>query len=172
VLGEDRDLAAVVLRILRTDRLADVAVGYTPVSRTSEVALTWGLPLDGPRALELALTGEADKVPLIRDDSGGVLLGLGTIGPLRGVGYCDETQVLRGPAKQIRVSPDARGAGLEVSVLHRGLFNRRQKTTYGRALEVGCMPTTVVRDGVRHERAVKRWNWYRHTEDLRLVRGV
>ena len=170
VVGDDGDLNAVVLRLLRTERLGEVAVGFAPVVDDSEVAITWDLPLELGRALDVALGGSPDRVPLIRDDKGGVLVGMGRIGPLRGVAYCDDTQVLRGPAKVIRVVPA--GVGLEVSVAHRGLFNRRQRTTTGRALEVGCLPTRVTRDGVAYERPVKKWHWYRHTEDLRLVRGV
>jgi len=170
VIGDDGDLAAVVLRLLRTERLAEVAVGYASVVDDSEVAITWDLPLDTGRALDVALTGSPDRVPLVRDDRGGVLIGLGVIGPLRGVAYCDDTQVLRGPAKAIRVVPA--GEGIEVTVAHRGLFNRRQRSTTGRAFEVGCLPTRVVRDGVAYERSVRKWHWYRHTEDLRLVRGV
>ncbi|HWC82797.1 MAG TPA: hypothetical protein VG756_22820 [Pseudonocardiaceae bacterium] len=171
VLGTDADLNAVVLRLLRTERLADVALGYVPVSGASEVAATWDLPTDPRRALEAALHGEADRVPLVRDDNGGVLVGLGTIGPVRGVGYCDDTRVLRGPAKLIRVTP-LPGAGLQVAVAHRGLVNRREQVTAGRSFEIGCLSTIVTRDGVPHERPQKRWTWYRHTEDLRLVRGV
>ncbi|HEX4722889.1 MAG TPA: hypothetical protein VH333_10270 [Pseudonocardiaceae bacterium] len=170
VVGDDGDLAAVVLRLLRTERLGEVAIGYAPVIDDSEVSLTWDLPADLGRALDVALGGTPDRVPLIRDDKGGVLIGLGTIGPLRGVAYCDDTQVLRGPAKTIRVVPASNG--IEVAVAHRGLFNRRQRSTTGRAFEVGCLPTKVVRDGVAYERPVKTWRWYRHTEDLRLVRGV
>ncbi|HEY0807743.1 MAG TPA: hypothetical protein VGD84_21940, partial [Pseudonocardiaceae bacterium] len=170
VIGDDADLAAVVGRILRTERLGAVAVGYAPVIGDSEVAITWDLPLDTAAALDVALGGDPDRVPLIRDDKGGVLVGLGSIGPLRGVAYVDDTKVLRGPAKTIRVVPG--GNGLEVTVAHRGLFNRKQRSTTGRAFEVGCLPTRLVRDGVAYERPVKRWNWYRHTEDLRLVRGV
>jgi hypothetical protein len=172
VHGTDGDLAAVVLRLMRTDRLTTVPVGFVPASPESEVAITWHLPDDPGRALDVALGGDADRVPLIRDDVGGVLVGLGTIGPLRGVAYCDDTQVLRGPAKLVRVTPSAIGGGLEVSVAHRGLFDRRSRTTTGRAFEVGCLATRVVRDGVVYEKPVKRWNWYRHTEDLRLIRGV
>jgi hypothetical protein len=170
VVGADADMAAVVLRLLRTERLAEVAVGFAPVADDSDVAITWGLPLDLARALDVALIVAPDRVPLIRDDKGGVLVGLGRIGPLRGVGYCDDTQVLRGPAKTIRVVPA--GEGIEVTVAHRGLFNRRQRANTGRAFEVGCLPTKVVRDGVEYERPVKKWHWYRHTEDLRLVRGT
>jgi hypothetical protein len=170
VVGEDGDLNAVVVRLLRTERLGEVPVGFAPVVDDSDVAITWDLPLDLGRALDVALGALPDRVPLVRDDQGGVLVGLGRIGPLRGVAYCDDTQVLRGPAKTIRVVPG--GQGIEVTVAHRGLFNRKQRTTQGRAFEIGCLPTRVVRDGVAYERPVKRWNWYRHTEDLRLIRGL
>lgn len=172
VAGTDADLAAVVLRLLRTDRLAEVAVGYLPAERSSQAAAIWGLPADPERALGLALRGEPDRVPLIRDDAGGVLVGLGTIGPVRGVGYCDDTRVLRGPAKLVRVSPALTGPGLVVSVRHGGLWSgRRAAATLGRSFEIGCLPTTVTTDGVPHERETRRWTWYRHTEDLRVIRG-
>jgi hypothetical protein len=170
VVGEDGDLNAVVVRLLRTERLGEVPVGFAPVADDSDVAITWDLPLELGRALDVALSASPDRVPLVRDDQGGVLVGLGRIGPLRGVAYCDDTQVLRGPAKTIRVVPG--GNGIDVTVAHRGLFNRKQRSTQGRAFEVGCLPTRVIRDGVPYERPVKRWNWYRHTEDLRLIRGL
>jgi hypothetical protein len=170
VIGEDGDLNAVVVRLLRTDRLGEVPIGFASVVDDSDVAITWDLPSDLARALDVALNASPDRVPLIRDDQGGVLVGLGSIGPLRGVAYCDDTKVLRGPAKTIRVVPNSNG--IEVAVAHRGLFNRRQRTTTGRAFELGCLPTRVISDGVAYARPVKRWNWYRHTEDLRLIRGL
>lgn len=171
VIGRDADLAAVVLRLLRRDQLAEVPIGYVPTSQESDVAVTWDMPTAAGKAVEVALQGEADRVPLVRDDSGGVLIGLGSIGPVRGVGYCDDTRVLRGPAKSVTVVP-LLGAGLQVSVKHRGLLNRREQVTAGRSFEIGCLPTRVVRDGVAHDRPQKRWTWYRHTEDLRLIRGL
>jgi hypothetical protein len=172
VLGDDADLAAVVLRLLRAERL-DVPVGFVPLAEESDVAITWGLSADRGRALDIALGGEPDRVPLVRDDNGGVLVGLGRIGPLRGVAYCDDTQVLRGPAKSVRVVPHAAdGGGIEVTVAHRGLFNRKSQTTHGRAFELGSLATKVVRDGVPHDRPIRKWHWYRHTEDLRLIRGL
>jgi hypothetical protein len=168
VLGSDADLAAVVLRLLRTERLAEVPVGYVPTSAGSAVAGLWGLSLDPGRAFDVAMAGAPDPVPLLRDDSGGVLLGLGVLGPVRGVAYCDNDQVLRGQANRIEVSPDAAGGGLLVRV-RRGLLVRRTREATGRAFEIGCLPTSPVSDGVPHPRAVSRWVWYRHTEDLRLV---
>lgn len=167
VVGHDADLAAVVLRLLRTNRLAKVPVGFASLTGDSAAATVWGLPRNGDEALELALTAEPRKVPLVRDGNGGVLVGQGKLGPLRGIAYCDEVQVLRGPARRIRVAPHA--TGIQVTVTPSGLFPRPTQTVRCRAFELGCMPTTVVRDGVRHDRPVHRWHWYRHTEDLRLL---
>jgi hypothetical protein len=171
VLGTDADLAAVVLRLLRTERLADVPVGYVPRSPGSAVARLWGLPTDPGRALDVAVAGDPDPVPLVRDDSGGVLVGLGELGPVRGVAYCDNERVLRGQANRVEVSPDPVGRGLTVR-LRRGLLVPRTHTATGRAFEIGCLPIRPVLDGVTHPRPVNRWTWYRHTEDLRLVRGL
>jgi hypothetical protein len=173
VCGTDADLAAVVLRLLRTERLDEVPVAYLPAGDDSAAAALWGLPTDPGRALDLALRGEPDRVPLVRDDAGGVLVGLGVLAPVRGVAYCDDEQVLRGTASRVEVTPDpSGGAGLVVHVVRRGLLARRVRTAYGRATQLGCLPAHPVRDGVRHPRAVSRWTWYRHTEDLRLVRGL
>jgi hypothetical protein len=37
---------------------------------------------------------------------------------------------------------------------------------------LGCIPTRPISDGVAYPRAVSKWTWYRHSEDLRLVRGL
>ncbi|XVV03645.1 hypothetical protein ACQPW3_41110 [Actinosynnema sp. CA-248983] len=171
VHGTDADLNAVVLRLLRTERLAEVPVGYVPASPSSDVARLWHLPTDPGRALDLALSGEADRVSLVRDDVGGVLVGLGSLGPVRGVGYADDTVVLRGQASRIEVTPDNE-LGLAVSVVHKRLFTKKVKTTAGRAFQLGCLPVQVNLDGIAHPRPMNKWTWYRHTEDLRLVRGL
>ncbi|HJQ44916.1 MAG TPA: hypothetical protein VJ870_01150 [Amycolatopsis sp.] len=172
VAGTDADLAAVVVRLLRKEKLATTRVGFVPLDPQSEVAALWGLPVDPARALAVALNGDADPVPLIRDDTGGVLVGRGTFGAIRGVAYCDDQLALRGPARSIEVSPDTDGGpGLVVRVL-KGLVFKRPMTVSGRAFQLGCVPTRPTSDGVPHLRAVTRWTWYRHTEDLRLVRGL
>jgi hypothetical protein len=48
----------------------------------------------------------------------------------------------------------------------------RSASAVGRAVQVGCLDAQVVSDGVAHPRPVTRWTWYRHTEPLRLVRGL
>lgn len=169
VAGSDADLAAVVLRLLRTERLADVEVVYAPSDPRSECATRWGIPGAAAVAFWSAAAGSAAPVPVVRDDAGGVLLGLGVLGPVDGVGYCDDENVLRGMARRIEARPDA-GAGLAVRVLRRGRFGRTQvREQRGRALQIGCAPLRPVSDGVTYPRPIERWTWYRHTEDLRLV---
>jgi hypothetical protein len=170
VCGTDADLAAVLLRLLRTEVLGTVPVGYVPVSASSVVALLWGLPSAPSAAVEVALRGEPDRVPLVRDDVGGVLVGLGVVRPLDGVAYCDADVVLRGRASRLEVTPD-RGLGLVVRVVHRGLPGRRVRCAAGRAVQLGCRPTGVWRDGVAG-RTTDRWTWYRHTEDWQLARSI
>jgi hypothetical protein len=172
VLGTDADLAAVVLRLLRKELLAEVSVGYLPAGESSVAAL-WGLPDDAGRAIDVALSGEVDSVPLVRDDAGGVLVGLGRIPPVRGVAYCDDTTVLRGRASAMEVTPDPSGRnGLVVRVIRRGVLGRRVQEFTGRAVQLGCLPVQPVKNGEQHPRPVTKWTWYRHTEDLRVARGV
>jgi hypothetical protein len=178
VYGEDGALAAVVLRLLRLSLLGEVSVGYVPASASSEVARLWGLPVSPSAAVRLALSGEPERVPLIRDDAGGVLVGVGVLRPVRGVVYCDDRRVLRGQASRLEVRPDPEAgpdtsvAGLTVQTSRVGWLGRRGVSAQGRAVQIGCVQTTPQRDGVRYDRPVTRWTWYRHTEDWRLVRGL
>ena len=67
-------------------------------------------------------------------------------------------------AGRSRRSPDGRTAA--------GAGHRpdRRGSAVGRAVQLGCEPATVVLDGVPHPRPVRRWAWYRHTDDWLLVR--
>jgi Diacylglycerol kinase catalytic domain len=169
VCGTDADLAAVLLRLLRTDVVGTVPVGYVPIGTSSVVARRWGLPTAPSTAADLALRGEPDGVPLLRDDAGGVLVGLGVVRPVDGVAYCDDEVVLRGRAARLEVAPD-RALGLMVRVVRGGLLRHRAvRQASGRAVQLGCAPTDVWRDGVA-DRTTDRWTWYRHTEDWQLIR--
>ena len=199
VLGTDADLAAVVLRLLRKGRLSDVTVGYLPVA-ASPASRLWNLPT-GPAGTELALRGRPRPVPLVRDDNGGILVAAGAIAPITGQVYCDDQQVLHGSARSLEVAPDPaaealpesalpesalseptadpRAAelrpaldGLRVTAVRRGFPRRRRTVVRGRAAQASFRPATVLRDGVAHPRPAEQWGWYRHTEDLRLVRGT
>ena len=107
VAGTDADLAAVLVRLLRRDRL-DVELAYVPADRRSAAARLWGLP-HGAAAVELAREGVARPAPLVRDDAGGVLVGRGeirgTAGSVHGEAYCDGVLALRGSARRLVVTP-------------------------------------------------------------------
>jgi hypothetical protein len=169
VAGTDADLAAVVLRLLRRERLSGVSVGFVPSTADSAVAALWGLPADPAGALESAVSGKVTAAPLIRDDKGGVLVGRGSFGTVRGEAYCDEQLAFRGAARSVDVTPAADGPGLAVRVVT-GTLRKRATTWRGRAFQLGGISVRPVCDGVEYPRAVDRWTWYRHTEDLRLVR--
>lgn len=178
VVGADADLAAVLLRLLRTERL-DVEVAFVASSRRSVVTATWGLPT-AARAADLARSGTAGPVPLVRDDTGGVLVGRGEIRDLRGECYCDDVLVLRGSAPRLVVAPGPDGIAVRAgrgSRLPDGGTRPVPPTArsgrgcaVGRAVQVGGAPFTAVADGVAHPRPLERRTWYRHTSDWLLVR--
>jgi hypothetical protein len=195
--GTDADLAAVLQRLLRADRLG-VELAYVPVDRRSVAARVWGLP-HGAAALELARHGTARPAPLVRDDSGGVLVGHGEIRALHGEVYCDGDLVLRGAARRLVVAPWPKAPSITTSAAAPGhadpapaavavragrtgaLPDGRSRpvpptaragrgAATGRAVQVGCLPAALVHDGVAHPRPVTRWAWYRHVADWLLVR--
>jgi hypothetical protein len=166
VAGTDADLAAVAVRLLRTERLATVELAYVPVDPGSPAVRVWRLP-SGRSALAAARSATARPVALVRDDAGGVLLGEGSMRIARGEAYCDAELVLRGAARRLVANP-LTPVGIQVRV-STGTLRRRVRAAHGRALQIGCLETTVTCDGVEHPRPVKRWTWYKHTEDLRLV---
>jgi hypothetical protein len=198
VAGTDADLAAVLQRLMRTNRL-DVELAYLPADRRSVAARVWGLP-QGPAALDLARHGTARAVPLIRDDSGGVLVGRAEVrgaggGAVHGEVYCDEALTLRGAARRIVATPwphppssqGVRPEGAVGGVAVRAGWGDRlpdgrlrpvsptarsgRGAASGRAVQLGCLPATLVHDGVPHPRPVTRWAWYRHVTDWLLVRS-
>lgn len=167
IVGTDADLAGVVSRLIRTERLTSVEVGFVAVAADSVFARLWGLPHTPDEAVEVAVNADTDPVPVLRDDVGGVLVGLGRIAKATGVAYCDSERILDGPAT-IEVRPH-REAGLQVDVSRRGVLGRRVAVHTGRAMQLACAPTTVLRDGSPHPREMATWTWYRNVDDLRLA---
>ena len=171
VAGDDAALAAVLVRLLRRERL-DVELALLPAA-DSVAATVWGVPTDPDEALALAREGTARAVPLVRDDRGGVVAGSHRVGTFTGAVYCDATQVCRGDAAGLVVHPDPVGGGVRVTVTGPrrwgGLRPGREAVAHGRAVQIGCRPAQVQRDGVTDERPLERRSWYRHTEDWRLA---
>jgi len=177
VAGTDADLAAVIVRLLRRERL-DVPVVFLPVG-PSEAARVWRLPTDRAGALDVVRHGRAGPAPLLRDDRGGVVAGAHVVGPFDGVVYCDAHEVLRGPAAGLVVRPDPDGGSAEVGGVAVTVTGRRrlaglrpgvERAARGRAATIGCAPAALRRDGVADDRPLERRSWYRHTADWTLVR--
>ncbi|MET9492577.1 hypothetical protein [Nocardia sp. NPDC006630] len=169
VLGEDAGLAAVLTHLMRTERLG-VEIGYVPVDRTyGSRAYETGT---GSAAAKRALDGKPQETPLIRDDTGKVLIGRATLvaedgGKLEGEAYVDDTRLFTGKVAALLVSPTLELPGLHASV-HRGL--RKKRWVEGRAMQLGTRGAIVTRDGITTDKPVRRSTFYRHHEPWLLVR--
>lgn len=148
VVGGAADLAAVLTRLLRNDRL-DVEVAH----------------VGGLRSAVRAGAAAARRVPLIRDDTGTVLVTAALWLPpegstaIRGEAVADDTVLFDGSAAGVRIEPTTALPGLRAAVL--GGWPRRW---YGaRAVQLGTTGARLVRDGVPARREVRRSTFYRHT---------
>jgi hypothetical protein len=158
VLGTHADLAVVLSRLLRADRL-DVEVAH--------VRRRW--------SARRARTGAARRVPLIRDETGAVLTRVAywlppddTAGTLAGEAVVDDTQLFDGEVTGVRIEPTPGVPGLRASVASGRLRPRRWVT--GRAAQLGTTGALVVRDGLRSGRPVRRSTFYRNTQGWLSVR--
>lgn len=157
VVGAESDLAAVLTRLLRTERL-DLEVAFA----------------SGWLAARRARHGEARRTPLIRDESGTVIVGRaqwsGTVpgAPLHGEAVVDDTVLFDGEVAGVCVEPTAEMPGLRAAVLSRR--GRPGRWVAGRAAQLGTTGAMLTRDGVAAPRPVRRSTFYRHTEGWLAVR--
>jgi hypothetical protein len=152
VLGTPADLAVVLARLLRTDRL-DVEVAF--VRR--------------PWTARRARRAPARRVPLIRDETGAVLVSVAFWLPpgeessaVAGEAVVDDTLLFDGKVTGVRIEPTAELPGLRASVLTGRMRPRRWVT--GRAAQLGTTGVLVVRDGVPAARPARRSTFYRNTK--------
>jgi hypothetical protein len=153
-VGSDADLAAVLTRLLRADRL-DVEVGH---------AAGWW-------SARRARRGTARRVPLIRDETGHVIVGSaewrGEDGaPLHGEAVADDAQLFDGDVAGVRIEPTQAMPGLRACVIRPG----RRRWVAGRAVQLGTTGAVVVRDENEAPKIVRRSTFYRHTQGWLLVR--
>ena len=148
ILGSDADLAAVLTRMMRTERL-DVEVAH----------------VKGRYGARRAVTGMARRVPLIRDETATAVVGAALWLPpdsaaaLRGEAVVDDAVLFDGEVAGVRIEPTAAMPGLKATVL----AGHRRQWLAGRAVQLGTTGARVVRDGVAGPREVKRSTFYRHT---------
>lgn len=156
VVGDAVNLATVLTRMLRTDRL-DVEVGYAPNR--------W--------AARRARSGTARRVPLIRDETGQVIVGAarwvpsGDAGVVHGEAVVDDTVLFDGDVAGVRIEPTGTLPGLRAAVV--SATGRRGRWVSGRAAQLGCTGAVVVRDGVPAPQPVRRSVFYRNVEGWLLV---
>ena len=168
VVGGDADLAAVLNRLLRAERL-DVEVAYVPRRRTPATRV-YRLPA-GRRAAGRAGRGAARRVPLIRDETGSVIVGGASWRPaddrqlIHGEAVVDDTSLFDGDVAGVRIEPTLAMPGLRA--LPHGIWRR---WINGRAVQLGSTGVAVVRDGVPAPRAARRSTFYRNVEGWLLVR--
>lgn len=173
VLGDDAELAAVLTRLLRAERL-DIEVAYVPRRRT-RATRAYRLPA-GSRAARRAGRGSARRVPLIRDETGSVIVGrAGWLPPddarsIRGEAVVDDTTLFDGDVTGVRIEPTLTMPGLRAAVDGRGLGRLWRRWVTGRAAQLGSTGVTVLRDGIPAPRAARRSAFYRNIEGWLLVR--
>jgi hypothetical protein len=161
VRGPVHALSAVLAKLLRAGRSAQVPVAWEPGADRDSVGLARSLGIG---------TGEPRDLTLVRDDHGGVLLhhgrleaeGDGRRSLSRRLGlqaHHDDIKVADGEITRIDVRPEWQAVDtIAVTVMTLPLRPTRQTT--GRALQVACDPARVVRDGVPYRRPVTSWTWY------------
>ncbi|MBY0290492.1 MAG: peptidase M50 [Mycobacteriaceae bacterium] len=157
VVGSQADLAAVLSRLLKADRL-DVEVAH----------LRW------PWQARRARTGAATRIPLIRDETGKVIVGAAHWLPpddtatIRGEATVDDVVLFHGEVTAVRIEPTTTMPGLRAAALSSRM--RPKRWVAGRAAQLGTEGALVVRDGVAGQRPVRRSTFYRHTEGWLSVR--
>ena len=148
VIGSEADLASVLTRLMRSERL-DIEVAHVP----------------GRRGARRALTGVARRIPLVRDETATAVAGAalwlppGDSAVLRGEAVVDDIVLFDGEVTGVRIEPTTGMPGLRAAVL----TGHRRRWVTGRAVQLGTVGAQVVRDGVTGSREVKRSTFYRHT---------
>ncbi|TLH62955.1 peptidase M50 [Mycolicibacterium phocaicum] len=157
VVGDHADLSATLARLLRDDRL-DVEVGFVP-------PLTRG----GLGAARRARDGVAQRVPLIRDETGAVIVRSARWLPsggdaITGEAVVDDTVLFDGQSAGVVIEPLAGMPGLRARALGAGRSGPGRGWVAGRAAQLGSTGVLVERDGVAAARPTRRSAFYRHIQ--------
>jgi hypothetical protein len=169
VVGADADLAAVLTRLLRAERL-DIEVAYVPRRRTAATRV-YRLRA-GRRAARRSKSGSARRAPLIRDETGSVIVGQADWLPdpstserlLHGEAIVDDNPLFDGDVAGVCIEPTPSLPGLRARV------HGRRRWITGRAVQLGSTGVAVIRDGVPAPRAARRSTFYRNVEGWLAVR--
>ncbi|WP_070380506.1 hypothetical protein [Rhodococcus sp. WMMA185] len=171
VVGTDAALAATLTRLMRTERL-HIELAYV-AEKHSDATDAYHLSV-GARGARTALKGNAQRMPLIRDDAGVALVGCATLtgpggGPLIGEAYADDTLLFSGTTPKINITPTPQMPGLRASIEPRSRWLPR-RWVQGRAVQLGSPAAVLTRDEIPHPRELVRSTFYRHDQEWLLVR--
>ncbi|NKE29470.1 peptidase M50, partial [Mycobacterium tuberculosis] len=117
--------------------------------------------------------GVARRVPLIRDETGSVIVGRAQWLPaeeqalIHGEAVVDDTVLFDGDVAGVCIEPTLTLPGLRAAVDGAGKWRR---WIGGRAAQLGTTGAAVLRDGVAAPRPVRRSTFYRNVEGWLLVR--
>ncbi|MGX9674791.1 peptidase M50 [Mycobacterium sp. HM-7] len=157
VVGGHADLSTTLARLLRDDRL-DVEVGFVP-------------PLSGGGlgAARRARNGVAQRVPLIRDETGAVIVRSARWLPsggdaITGEAVVDDTVLFDGESTGVVIEPLPGMPGLRARAIGAGRSGPGRGWVTGRAAQLGSTGVLVERDGVAAARPARRSAFYRHIE--------
>lgn len=152
VVGSTANLASVLTRLLKTDRL-DVEVAH---------ARRW-LPSGRMESRT------AQRIPLIRDETGTAVVGAARWLPvpgaatIHGEAVVDDTVLFDGETTEVQIEPLPTMPGLRARVAG-------GRWVAGRAAQLGTTGAVVLRDGVPAPRPARRSTFYRHTQGWLRVR--
>ncbi len=157
VVGGHADLSATLARLLRDDRL-DVEVGFVPP-----------LSRGGLGAARRARAGVAQRVPLIRDETGAVIVRSARWLPsgsdaITGEAVVDDTVLFDGESTGVVIEPLPGMPGLRARALGAGRTGLGRGWVAGRAAQLGSTGVLVERDGVAAARPARRSAFYRHIQ--------
>ena len=149
VVGAQTDLAATLTLLLREDRL-DVEVGVASGRRNSA---------------RKAKNGAAQRVPLIRDETGTVIVSsarwlASDADSITGEAIVDDTVLFDGHGPGVEIEPLDAAPGLRARPLGGG----PRSWVAGRAAQLGSTGAVVERDGVAATRPVRRSAFYRNVQ--------
>ena len=156
VVGGHADLSATLAQLLRDDRL-DVEVGFVPP-----------LSRGGLGAARRARDGVAQRVPLIRDETGAVIVRSARWLPsagdaITGEAVVDDTVLFDGESNGVVIEPLPGMPGLRARALG-ATPGLGRGWVAGRAAQLGSTGVLVERDGVAAARPARRSAFYRHIQ--------
>lgn len=177
VHGSLADLHRVVGGLHRLGRVSEVPVSFVSAGDDEETAMFCQLlALDA--TIATAINGDIVRLPLVRDDLGGVLLHAGeltrtpSLKPFGAQVFHDDARIADGRIGAIRVVPDYGNTtlGVRASIVPAGRGSTRR--SLGRSVQVACDEVFAEVDSIPLEQPLVKRTWYVDDRVHWQVRGA